>query len=1359
MATRYYFPFSTGAPSAPVGTIPVAAAWDLTGAGFSRGYATTSKLNTPLTAETSTGFQETSGSIGNLVHKQYVSDPLEGDQTISGTFTLVLRCGEVSAGGTNSNADMSLQCVIRVIKPDGTERGVLYNGHTTALNQTSGAVGQEMNTSTQVRLMNGVAVSTVNALSRDRIVIELGHRHHNTLTDFPYQSFLHLGDSTAVADHPVSTTSEAKPGWIELSSTLVHNLFGTGTITETGSVSSTGQKVAKGDNTISATTSASTSTGQKVAKAAVTVSATSSATSTGKKVAKVTGTLSGVSGATSTGAKKSVEGTADLPSTAGLTPAGKKVANGTVNIAGAESLSSEGGVPLPTRYYFPYGVGAPAAPRTDIAPAAGWDLVGAGFGRGLLTTRKRNTALFAETSTQFTETSTTPGNLAHEQYISEPLAYDQTVSGKFTLVLRCGEISVGGTASNADISLQCIIRVIKPDGTERGILYGGHTSGLNASAGAVGQEMSTTTAVRLMNGVNLTPVAALEDDRIVVELGHRHHNTTNVVYGSYLHLGDSTAVADHPKSTTSTAAPGWFEISHPVGHKIPGSAVMPDATASISAVGNKVAKRDITLPAASTLTSSGAKVNSTVLTIPFDGTDEATVTTTGTGLSTVTTAAGTVTFEINQPYSGASYMEVATTATASAPQVIANVSPGQATFFGRFFIKLTAFPSVDLQVFRMRGTSFAQRLTMKIMTDGKVQLHNGTAEVAISVNPIVLNKWVMVHVGYTGSTMTIKTYEGASLTTPSKTLTGAATVDTIQSIMFGFMNSISNYTLGFDDAVFDYQDYPPGVSRVGGTGDISGLAIFAKSGLKRAVSYGWAVTGILNPSTATGNKNTGEGHDGSGTITGVGTLPSARSGKKVAKGANILTATSALSAAGRKVGKSSPTLPATGNLSSTGRKIAKGTITLAGVAALIAGTGKKRSDASASVSANSTLTALGTKVAKGGPSEALAAVTTALGSAGRKKKVFVTGTVTGASTLGVVGQGKKVAKGTLNLSGTGVLSAIVKKIAIGFADITGPHTLTPDGSRNANYFQGTGTLSGNTVSATSTGKKVAKVTGTVSGLVIFAKSTKKVAKGIVTISAVSSGPTSTAGSIKVAKGNPVLGTFAGMASTGSKNAEAGESIVNAFASIIAGAGKKKTKIASGSNSGTGNVVSLGRKTAKGTGFTAGFGTISSIGAARQHSVGIGAITAAGLIVAAPGFKRILDGGDLVISHVAVFAAHGIKRARGNPAESLAGTLTQAGRKVARGATQLVTSAGASSTGKKSGKGSVTLTAAATLEAQLGDLRHIGTGAISAASLLSGEGDFRQPRTSIRVGGNYGAVLVGAGAGISRAIPIGVPLED
>ena len=212
---------------------------------------------------------------------------------------------------------------------------------------------------------------------------------------------------------------------------------------------------------------------------------------------------------------------------------------------------------MATRFYFPRIGGTPSAPPAPISPtqASAWNTVPA-ITRALLSPSKTGTQTSSETTATYSETVTTVGNLLHKQFVSDPLSA-QTISGTFTIVIRGGE-----SAMSADASFQIVIRVLSNNGsTVRGTLFAGHTAALNTTPGALGCELPTSTSAFSLRNIALTSVAAQAGDRLVVELGHRYHNTSATSYGAFFTFHDDLITADFTVDGEKNSLVPWIEFS------------------------------------------------------------------------------------------------------------------------------------------------------------------------------------------------------------------------------------------------------------------------------------------------------------------------------------------------------------------------------------------------------------------------------------------------------------------------------------------------------------------------------------------------------------------------------------------------------------------------------------------------------------------------------------------------------------------------------------------------------------------------------------------------------------------------------
>jgi hypothetical protein len=158
-----------------------------------------SLLNTALTAQ---------GTSGNdTLLGQFLTDPLDVNQTITGNFKGQARFLESAAG-----LDARSQVLIWVVKPDGTSRGTL-------LAMSAAALASEFGTALANRRIpvgGSVALGSVAALAGDRIVIEVGARQHATLGGTFQMSMGYAATDLAEDD----TTTTANAPWFEFSQNI-----------------------------------------------------------------------------------------------------------------------------------------------------------------------------------------------------------------------------------------------------------------------------------------------------------------------------------------------------------------------------------------------------------------------------------------------------------------------------------------------------------------------------------------------------------------------------------------------------------------------------------------------------------------------------------------------------------------------------------------------------------------------------------------------------------------------------------------------------------------------------------------------------------------------------------------------------------------------------------------------------------------------------------------------------------------------------------------------------------------------------------------------------------------------------------
>lgn len=234
MATRFYFPEGSTHGSAVTPTPD--SEWEET-TGHAQLRMHPGRLVTAFSDKTVSEAAGTTAGTDGLI-AQYVSDPLDGAQTISGTVKGMAKLFENS-----TSADMRSQVVIRVVSEDGsTVRGTLLAADTSALSNEWGA----SNSSRRKMPLNwsapGTSLSSVSAQDGDRIVVEIGFRSHNSLSTV-YTGSMRLGDAAGSVDAPETeaTSSSAERAWLEFSQTLV---FRTGYVGSTAVNANSGASLA-----------------------------------------------------------------------------------------------------------------------------------------------------------------------------------------------------------------------------------------------------------------------------------------------------------------------------------------------------------------------------------------------------------------------------------------------------------------------------------------------------------------------------------------------------------------------------------------------------------------------------------------------------------------------------------------------------------------------------------------------------------------------------------------------------------------------------------------------------------------------------------------------------------------------------------------------------------------------------------------------------------------------------------------------------------------------------------------------------------------------------------------------------------
>lgn len=231
MSTRFYF-----APvDAPDISPATSASWESFATSYYgatlRGKLKYDPLSKSSWYEFITSSKSTSSTSYDMGGGQFISDPLPTDGVLSGTMTVVIPAYESLA-----TDDDYLQVIVRVLNSTGmTVRGTAYAGQTaTSVVTTKGANNEELgagSASMLSRIISAVALTTVNYLAGDRIVVEVGVRSTAAATASFADIALHdsedsIGDMPLLSGININDLSISSPAfsirpWIEFSANLL----------------------------------------------------------------------------------------------------------------------------------------------------------------------------------------------------------------------------------------------------------------------------------------------------------------------------------------------------------------------------------------------------------------------------------------------------------------------------------------------------------------------------------------------------------------------------------------------------------------------------------------------------------------------------------------------------------------------------------------------------------------------------------------------------------------------------------------------------------------------------------------------------------------------------------------------------------------------------------------------------------------------------------------------------------------------------------------------------------------------------------------------------------------------------------
>lgn len=211
MASRFYF----GVDSPPVSPTPDST-WEVTTSFIRRILEPWKDASIPVEIQSLTSTTNSPAGAVDRLLAQYVSAPLDVNQTITGTVK-----GQIKAQESNLAADLRAQVLIWVVKSDLTSRGTLLAHDTAALSSEFGTGGGAGSGNRKFPRGGAISVSSVAALATDRIVVEVGFRKHENATT-SRTGTLRLGNhSQTGSDLPEDeTTTTDDTAWIEFSQSL-----------------------------------------------------------------------------------------------------------------------------------------------------------------------------------------------------------------------------------------------------------------------------------------------------------------------------------------------------------------------------------------------------------------------------------------------------------------------------------------------------------------------------------------------------------------------------------------------------------------------------------------------------------------------------------------------------------------------------------------------------------------------------------------------------------------------------------------------------------------------------------------------------------------------------------------------------------------------------------------------------------------------------------------------------------------------------------------------------------------------------------------------------------------------------------
>jgi hypothetical protein len=517
LATRFYLP-SSGTPAV---SPAYSAEWNRT-ARAGRYPAVTTKTNT---AAIETSLTSTATNPEFHLAGQFISAPVNAG-TISGTVK-----GQIRARENNDLFGGTVAVRIKVVSNDGTTvRGVLLD-NTAALPtarpphvvNTATAVNRKFTASDNTTVLH--TLTPVTALANDRIVIEVGGRDIDAGTS---RSMYLTFQDDQLTDLGENNTDTAGNPWVEFSADVFSTPSAT-TYTLTGPSSGT-VNIASPSFTV---TPDGLATG-----IVITPHSTGAGTFSPTSV-----TLSGSSAATFTYTPTSTTGS---PHTISTTNSGTLTNPASLSYVVNSASSSN-----PTRFYLPSTGAAPVGPAFSTQ----WNRIGTAVRRPALTAKSGSVA--AEVA--MTSTATSPEYHLAGQFVSVALpagSISGTVKGQIrarennglfqgTVALRIKVVSNDGATLRG-----VLLEITAPDATSR-------PPHVTTSSTAQNRKFTASDNITFLH--TLTPVTALANDRIVIEVGG-HDADAATTHSMYITFEDGQA-NDLGENNTDTAGNPWVEFS------------------------------------------------------------------------------------------------------------------------------------------------------------------------------------------------------------------------------------------------------------------------------------------------------------------------------------------------------------------------------------------------------------------------------------------------------------------------------------------------------------------------------------------------------------------------------------------------------------------------------------------------------------------------------------------------------------------------------------------------------------------------------------------------------------------------------